>query len=803
MKCPNCGNVSDSNAKFCCVCGAKLEERNISETEANKIEDKIENKTEDKTENEIENETENKTENEIKNETKAKTENKVEHKTEHKTTQESKPEAKKTIAEPKKQSTVQKKKRKRIPEIVIAGGLCVAIVVAAVFTLPNLKQTDNPCIYLSDGSYNMLTGLEKSDGIEFADGIGSDVFSEEYWLRDRTNFSPGGKYLYFFSDYDSYSNCGTLCRVRWDKLRKNAAREKNFQNVEVICTNMGYGYNNYTAISDDAVIYKDNQSALYYYDGKETTRIAKKIKEYIVDEKGRIIYTRPDNEDETASTMYGLSVDDLDDKKKLASNVNYIVGSDDLDNIFVSLDSEWQGTELGVTGFNKEFKILGKSTTIVSVKDDRIYYMEETGERLNLYDYVEGVEVLDNLKEPSIEDYQTAYNNYEMLRSDSYLEDYDEIYTSCTKEPRFTPEGQCLEDQPEPEFQEFVNKYKDLENEDGYFVVTEEIANDLRTLAALYGEGYEGEWLEFCFAKNTEYVTDEDAYDAAWDRYYELSDAEYLCEKLKDEGNAYRLKNLYCCQDGEISLVAKDVLSFMNLRNSIAYNTKEMVHEKVKLEDITSESDVSELFTVDPGKENYFIRLSDGKQLQMSAEGAKYWNQQMGTGWASISLVGDRAYINGNNGEMGRADIENDKIGTFESIEENSVMITENDIEFYYAAAEGDDETYYDLYCSKDSKTEEIATGITLYDISVYTDGKVLASTSPSYDGYELSISGIHSKMEYLADDVTAYWRLNEDDLFYISDGDLYLYDGKNKELIAYDVDYMWCLNTMDKKMEY
>lgn len=787
MKCPNCGNVSDSNAKFCCVCGVKLEERKISETEVNKTEDKIKDKTE--------------------HETKAKTENKVEqkteYKTEHKTTQESKLEAKNTIPESKKQSPVQKKKRKRIPEIVIAGGLCAAIIVAGVFTLPNLKQTDNPCIYLSDGSYNMLTGMEKSDGIEFADGISPDVFSEEYWLRDRTNFSTGGKYLYFFSDYDSYNNCGTLCRVRWDKLRKNAAQEKNFQNVEVISTNMGYGYNNYTVISDEAVIYKDNQSALYYYDGKETTRIAKKIKEYVADEKGRIIYTRPDNEDETASTMYGLSVEDLDDKKKLASNVNYILSSADLDNIFVSLASATLGTELGLTGFNKEFQILGKNTTIVYVKDDLIYYMEETGEQLNLYDYVDGVEILDNLTEPSVEDYQTAYNNYEMLRSDSYLEDYDEIYTSCTKEPRFTPEGQCLEDQPEAEFQEFVNKYKDLENEDGYFVVTEEIANDLRTLAALYGEGYEGEWLEFCFAKSTEYVTDEDTYDAAWDRYYELSDAEYLCEKLKTEENAYPLKNLYCCQNGEISLIAKDVLSFLNTRNSIVYNTKEMVNEKVKLEDITSESDVTELFTVDPGRENYFIRLSDGKHLQMSADGAKYWDQQMGTGWASISLVGDYAYINGDNGEMGYARIENDKIGTFEPIEENSIMLTENDNEFYYAAAEGDDEIYYDLYCSKDGKTEEIATGITLYDISVYTDGKVLASTSPSYDGYELSISGIHSNMEYLADNVTAYWRLNENDLLYISDGDLYFYDGKDKELIAYDVDYVWCLNTMDKKMEY
>ena len=75
MKCPNCGNVSDSNAKFCCVCGAKLEERKSSETETSKTEDKTENKTE--------------------NATKAQTENKVEQnveqKTEHKTTQKRKP----------------------------------------------------------------------------------------------------------------------------------------------------------------------------------------------------------------------------------------------------------------------------------------------------------------------------------------------------------------------------------------------------------------------------------------------------------------------------------------------------------------------------------------------------------------------------------------------------------------------------------------------------------------------------------------------------------------------------------------
>ena len=66
MKCPNCGNVSDSNAKFCCVCGAKLEERKSTETETSKTEDKTEDKTENKTENATKAQTENKVEQNVR-----------------------------------------------------------------------------------------------------------------------------------------------------------------------------------------------------------------------------------------------------------------------------------------------------------------------------------------------------------------------------------------------------------------------------------------------------------------------------------------------------------------------------------------------------------------------------------------------------------------------------------------------------------------------------------------------------------------------------------------------------------------
>lgn len=783
MKCPNCGNVSDSNAKFCCVCGAKLEERKSSETETSKTEDKTENKTE--------------------NATKAQTENKVEQnveqKTEHKTTQKSKPEAKKTIAEPKKQSPVQKKKRKRIPEIVIAGGLCAVIVAAGVFALTNMKQTDNPIVYLSDGSHNLLTGLEKADGIEFADGVIGEQFSyNDYWINSNTQFSPGGKYFYFYSDADYVNYRGSLCRVKWDKIRANSSREKISENIEIISSNIIGGEESFTVLSDDEVVYKDLDGSLYYYNGKDTIRLAKNVNNFKA-ENDRIIYTRADDNERESYTLYGITTDDLDDKKKLATNVRYIISDDDMENIFLCMKPSEEDTILGVAGFSKDLQILGEKTRVLKYDKDCIYYLDRTGETLNLYDYVEGTEILDTLKEPVIEDFQEARVEYDMLDSDSDLDEYEEMYTSCSIRPLFLSEGECLSDQPEPEFQKFVNNYKNLEDENGYIAVTPEIATDLRELTKLYGEGYDNEWLEFCFGKRTEYVTDEAAYDAAWEQYYDLSDTEYLCNSLKSESNAYPLRNLYCYKNGEISLLAEDVLDYQNGESCFAYNTKDMIDKKVKLEDVSECSDVTELFYIDYAKENYFIRLSDGKKLQMSNEGAEYWNEKMENSWGSVYMVGDNVYIEGGE-EIGIASVENDKIGSFTQIANNSMILKIHEDEIYYVVDEDNDGTYYDLYCRKDGQSNLIAKGITLYSISVYEDGKIVASTSN--DGYELSISGLHANMEYVADDVSVYWRLNADDLLYISDGDLYLYDGKNKELLAYDVDYVWPLKTMDMKFQ-
>lgn len=402
MKCPKCGTTVKDDAKFCFACGAKLEQpKAVAEPE------KIE----------------------------------VQH-------VKMKPEAPKAK---------KKGNNKKVGKIVVAVGVCAAVVVVGVNIVPRLTQTDNPCVYLSDSSYNLLTKMKKDSGVDFADGVSTAVFENSpYTIKGRTQFSPSGKYLYFYNNYDG--NGGTLCRIRWDKIKKNSSGSRDYENIETIGSNISDTYNIYRLISDDEVIYKDTSDSLYYYNGEETTKIAKQAADFWVDENGRIVYTRKDDESGEVCTLFGVTTKEPDNKIKLASNIAWVVCADDLDNIFVRTNSGEDNMGVGVAGFDRDFQVLSKNSEVLSYKDDCIYYTDDSGDSLSLYDYVEGTDVIDTLKEPVEEDYQITQDKYEMLDEYSTLEDYEAIYTSCTKESMFTPDGENLEDQPEAEFQAFVKK---------------------------------------------------------------------------------------------------------------------------------------------------------------------------------------------------------------------------------------------------------------------------------------------------------------------------------------------------------
>ena len=66
-------------------------------------------------------------------------------------------------------------------------------------------------------------------------------------------------------------------------------------------------------------------------------------------------------------------------------------------------------------------------------------------------------------------------------------------------------------------------------------------------------------------------------------------------------------------------------------------------------------------------------------------------------------------------------------------------------------------------------------------EVNLYSDGKILAYTDGTYYKHELSMIDADGKATVISDDVSKYIRVDNSTLLYISDGDLYSYDGKEK----------------------
>jgi hypothetical protein len=52
-------------------------------------------------------------------------------------------------------------------------------------------------------------------------------------------------------------------------------------------------------------------------------------------------------------------------------------------------------------------------------------------------------------------------------------------------------------------------------------------------------------------------------------------------------------------------------------------------------------------------------------------------------------------------------------------------------------------------------------------------------------------------KSTVIDEGVTQYVRVSKDLLLYISEGNLYMYNGKERSRVKSNVDYLWCMNAM------
>ena len=700
-------------------------------------------------------------------------------------------------------------------KLLLGAAAALVVVLALIFGLKALlsgRSSGDAYVYLSDGHYELLSDLAKGDAIEIASAR-SDSTS-----FDLVRFSPDGKYLYYFTKYDGYDLAGTLCRAEYAKLKDGSPKNDNY--IETIASNVR---NTYYILSDGTLLYQNTDRTLYYYDGETSERLSKNVYDYYTDDSGHLVYLSGD--DETGSALYSLSLAAPGDKTKIDSNVSFIAYSfheiNDLNNILYYKEEDDGSHTLYVAGLNKSAEKLAENAHMLTLNGSRSYFMFENGKSLSLYDYVDDPYAAEDadLREPELEAFGTPVYSYKMVSGSNLSEDdFDELYTSCTRDLYWYGMSSwwcySMEDALDHDWgdntdgihaatQRFIDRFASQADEDGYILVTDEVKAALQEIQQ-YAENPEKswQWLWLCYNKyqsDTDY--DYDAYDEAYEQWYAAQARIELRAELQDPENAVQLKTLCRYENGAVTIVCENVVRTNVFYNDAAlqYNTPDLLTETVALDDLYDYHDAYALFWLDPEADNPIILTEDGSVCHFSSSAADTWAEACDSDDAYLYFAPGYVYLEASDG-LSCAAISDGVIGSFKFLTDDADVRFQDGSTLYYFSNSYDsgDLPYVDLCACTDGVSTRLARDILVAPIQLYDDGIILAYTDYHASGYELTWIDPKDGQTYIADDVTQYLRVDKSMLLYLSDGDLYVYNGKEKTRVASEVDQVWSLQEMD-----
>lgn len=237
----------------------------------------------------------------------------------------------------------------------------------------------NAVVMLQDERYELLTNLKKGKLTDV--GAAKSDFYDESMVR----FSPDGKYFYYLTKYDGWT--GTLCRAEYAKLKEGSS--KNDQYLTTIASNVRAGF---WMLKDGSLLYKNDDSTLYYYNGKDSTQVAKDV--YNVyqkdDNENEILYTREKDGDDTDLDLYYVALNKKDDPTKIDGHVSYVYLTTDFNDILYSKTNDDGELNLYHAGISKEPEKLASDVglTYAVRKAGQLFYFEYSGKTLSLYDMV-------------------------------------------------------------------------------------------------------------------------------------------------------------------------------------------------------------------------------------------------------------------------------------------------------------------------------------------------------------------------------------------------------------------------------
>ncbi len=702
--------------------------------------------------------------------------------------------------QPKKKAT-----EKNFKGIIVGIMIIAAIVVGGIFLLPLLSDK-NVYTYLADGKYELIKNLKKNKIVEIDSSDSTNL------APDSMIFSPDGKYIYYYTKYTTAS--ATLCRAEYKKLKTNS--DKNSQYIEVIATNVWPGLE---FLDDGSFFYQSGGSrSLYYCKDTESTKIEDDVSSFFTDGSNRLLYVTGNYT--SNFSLYGVSLEDINNKIKFSSNLSSVHDAHDFDNILFAEVGENYSENLYVAGFNKEREKLGTNVKVLTTSDEKTYFIAENGNSVSLYDYVEDKYASSDAqsKQPDIENFNTLSYDYKMISdSDRTEKDFDELYTSCTKpldwygtlnysmKEALDIEWDDGSDAIHKTTEEFIDKFADSADENGYILVTKEVKSALQKITQSYPKSEDNDWLKLCYSKKPYQTVDYDAYNASSDTWNTIADRIEIRKALQDKENNRAVYTLYSFEKGvctEINNTVIDARAYSisgQEDDAVIFNTIDLVNKKMNIDYITSINDLNQVMKsldIDYEEKNYILFSNDTTPSLISIEG---YNDQS----AAFYFTKDAVYVKDiTNMNLYKAPIEENVAKDFELIASdiNTIEAIDKD-KLYYTTQlyQNNDVSYCNLYSYTNGTSTCLAKDVVWRDIALYEDGVILAYTGYSYGtGYELIMIDSEGNITSLGDDVTEYIRVDSSTLLYISDGKLASYDGKEKTIFGSDVEHIWSLNSME-----
>ncbi len=273
-----------------------------------------------------------------------------------------------------------KKKKGGLVFGIIAGIVLILAVLAFVFLLPKNEKVDNSKLFYVEDNELFLADLKKTnfDAISLNDEYQD---SSQYWPdygfgTGNISVSSDGKTYYFPTQIDD-NYCYNLCAAT---IKKGKAV------VEKIDSNVS----SYQLLKDDTILYS-KYDKLYYYDGKNKTKVASSVGYFILSEDQKnLLWTEDEslNEDtyEYKVNIYYQPMSFKVDSVCIKKDVKYIGNSDDLQVIyFIDNDDLYVSDVKG----NKEKLVSDCSDAyLTDIKNNKFYYTVSTSEKKSAMDYV-------------------------------------------------------------------------------------------------------------------------------------------------------------------------------------------------------------------------------------------------------------------------------------------------------------------------------------------------------------------------------------------------------------------------------